>query len=127
MIRGLGVGETSKRYAAGYEQDWSGATFKVTGVIMNGKTDLSAGSENRIPVRWFVFEDDPANFGTADADFIYSVDVANPFSTESPGYWDGWKDYKDTSPSPGFGWSWALDMRRKPYTVEILKRENTLE
>lgn len=123
VIRGIVPGTTSWDYADGTLSTWDEATFKVTGVIVNGKTDIKPGSEDYIPVRWFVFAEDSFNQPDEERPFETTIDVNDPHASESPGYWSGWNNW----PTSNVFWGWALDMRRKPYTVETLKKENPLE
>jgi hypothetical protein len=50
------------------------------------------------------------------------IDVADPHSTSSPGYAAGWYRYPELTP----WFSWALDGRLKPYTVQSLRKDNDL-
>lgn len=120
VMRGMAPGETSWQYAAS-GSSWTNATFNIAGILSNGLTHES-NRDNWIPLRWFVFLPD-----SFDDDFVSRIEIKDPFGTESPGYSAGWYDWVQVhGPTPVF-YRWAIDTRRKPFNVELLKKENYYE
>jgi hypothetical protein len=124
VLRGLEPGSTSWDYNENSPWGWTSVTFKVTGILNNGAVDTSNFSKDWIPLRWFVFQpesfrplDDPDHPG------VSFIDIHNPHSTESPGYWAGWYNYPNVN---NFLFKFTIDTRLKPYTVETLKQDNEL-
>ena len=121
VLRGLKPGESSLDYSLSSPRQWTNVTFKITGLLNNGKTSLS-NRDNWIPLRWFVFKPDSFN-----EDFVTTIEVKDPFGTESPGYSAGWYDWvMKNGPVPVF-FSWSLDTRLRQFPVEDLKKENLYE
>ena len=121
MLRGLKPGESSLDYSLSSPRQWTNVTFKITGLLNNGKTSLS-NRDNWIPLRWFVFKPDSFN-----EDFVTTIEVKDPFGTESPGYSAGWYDWvMKNDPVPVF-FSWSIDTRLRQFPVEDLKKENLYE
>ena len=122
-LRGMG-GETS--FAGETGNNWTSATFKVTGRIINGKTD----DRDWVPLRYFVF----AGTGTGssivstsfDSDFTTKVELIDPYSPYSLGAATGWQKALKTGWLPIF-FSWALDDRSMPVSVETMEKENRYE
>ena len=52
------------------------------------------------------------------------IQLHDPYSKESPGYTAGWYDWKLEYGELPVYFSWALDTRIKPVSVEVLKKEN---
>ncbi len=121
VLRGLNPGESSLDYSLSSPRQWTNVTFKITGLLYNGKTSLS-NRDNWIPLRWFVFKPD-----SFTEDFVTTIEVKDPFGTESPGYSAGWYDWvMKNGPVPVF-FSWSLDTRLRQFPVEDLKKENLYE
>jgi hypothetical protein len=124
VLRGLEPGSKSWDLVDGTASvGWTSVTFKVTGIMPNGKVDTGFFSDDWIPLRWFVFQKDSFR-PLADPQYpgISFIDVTDPHSPSSPGYGAGWYMYPEMSP----WFKWAVDDRLKPYTVESLKKDNDL-
>jgi hypothetical protein len=124
VLRGLEPGSTSWDYNENSPWGWTSVTFKVTGILNNGAVDISDFSKDWIPLRWFVFQPDsfrPLN--DPDHPGVSFIDIHDPHSTESPGYWAGWYNYPNEN---SFLFKFTIDTRLKPYTVETLKQNNEL-
>ena len=119
VTRGLQPGSTSWEYTPDSTWNWTSATFKVTGILANGYTSEN-NSRNWIPLRWFVFHEDSFDQDTKTS----MIEVRDPYGTETPGYSAGWKEWVDEHGYTPVFFSWALDKRLKPFTVEVLKKEN---
>jgi hypothetical protein len=118
VLRGLAPGENSVDFSG----TWTGATFKVTGFLANGQT-LNSDYGQWVPLRWFVF--DRGSFGFPGAPFRSYIEIADPYGTESPGYWSGWGDWIEQNGwRPDVFYSWAIDGRIKPYTIEKLRPDS---
>jgi hypothetical protein len=114
-LRGLEPGSVSSNYnrnASGV--DWKGATFKITGSLLNGKVD-----NIRRPLRWFTLC--PDSFTN---DFKRTIDIVDPFSKASPGYSYEW--YKHMDSVVALGWAITDDTNRPPITVYQLNDDNAL-
>lgn len=128
VLRGRGKGETSLDYSAA-TQPWSNVTFKVTGFLNNGLTEL-ANKNNWIPLRWFVFDgwdDENGKSRSFNDEFTTYIEISDPFSKQSPGYNAGWYDWHLVNPNDGLFFSWSIDTRLNMFPVEILKSENYYE
>ena len=119
VMRGMEPGSTSWDYSADSTWNWTSATFKVTGILANGFTSED-NTRNWIPLRWFVFHEDSFDQATKSA----RIEVRDPYGTETPGYSAGWKDWVDEHGYTPVFFSWAIDKRLKPFTVEVLKKES---
>ena len=116
-LRGLAPGSNS----LGYEQardDWESVTFKLTGLLLNGKTN-PLNVDNWMPLRWFVFRED-----SFTAEGLSRIEIEDPHSPDSIGYNTGWGQWweKHGFSNPAFFWS--IDTRLQPIGVEALKQEN---
>ncbi|MGN0845902.1 MAG: hypothetical protein ACI4RA_00790, partial [Kiritimatiellia bacterium] len=111
-IQGLEPGSTSYNYDG--SSNWTSATFKVCGALQNeGVKDVF------YPLRWFVFG--PGSF---DENFQTRIEISDPHSKSSPGYFNGWSDYPDV---PIF-YKWKLNADPASYdTVEMLKADSTYQ
>lgn len=128
VLRGRGKGETSLNYSMA-TQPWSNVTFKVTGFLNNGLTQL-ANKNNWIPLRWFVFDgwdEENGKSRSFDDNFTTYIEISDPFSKQSPGYNAGWYDWHLVNPNDGLFFSWSIDTRLNMFPVEILKSENYYE
>ena len=124
VIRGMEPGAHSLYYSRDSGYSWTNATFKIRGVLMNGKTDLGWLSDNWVPLRWFVFNAD-SFYPVGHANECQTkIEIINPRSSESPGATAGWNKYDDSVP---LFYSWMLDTQRLPIEVEPLKKENSYE
>jgi hypothetical protein len=130
VLRGLGVGETS---ATADPAGWTAATFKPTGFFDNGLTSMD-NYNDWMPLRWFVFGCDPerkvsTSFrprGDPKGEFTADIAVMHPLSPQSVAYWSGWGDWLEKHPGvlPTLTYKWAIDERRKPVEVEMLKPDS---
>ena len=50
--------------------------------------------------------------------------MKDPLGTESPGYGAGWSDWVEEHGATPIFFKWAIDTKLKPFTVELLKKEN---
>ena len=124
-LRGLSAGSSSLGYAGRKTADgWTSATFKMVGFIDNGLTGIQV-RDNWVPLRWFVFT--PESFRPADSDNPYTatIEIKDPFSTDTPAYEAGWHDWAKEHGKPQDFYFWCLDERIQPINVEVLKQENT--
>ncbi|MGN0889208.1 MAG: glycine-rich domain-containing protein [Kiritimatiellia bacterium] len=105
-IQGLEPGSSS--YAYDGSSNWTSATFKICGALQK------EGVQDKFyPLRWFVFG--PASF---DENFQSKIEISDPHSKSSPGYFNGWHDYPDI---PVF-YKWKLNADPANYdTTEMLK------
>jgi len=118
VLRGLEPGSSSIDYDP-RRDDWNSVTFKVTGLLLNRR---EFGWQNRMPLRWFVFQ--PNSF---DANGVSSIEIVDPHSPLSVGYnsgWGEWWEQHGTDADDGIGWLWSIDTRLQPVTIEVLKTEN---
>ena len=97
---------------------WTNATFKITGILANGLTSED-NRLNWIPLRWFVFAPD-----SFDANFRSTITVADPYSTESPGWAAGWRDWVEKNGRVPVFFSWDISERGWPLEAEVLKTSN---
>ena len=116
-LRGLDPGSVSLDYDETVD-DWRGPTFKPTGILLNGLTDLT-NPENWMPLRWFTFRADSfAPDGTA------RIEIEDPYWHGSVGYNSGWGAYMQEYGRKTIGYFWSLDTRIRPAMIETLKPEN---
>ncbi|MDO5320176.1 MAG: hypothetical protein Q4G65_16235, partial [bacterium] len=105
-IQGLEPGSSSYDYDGG--RYWSSATFKICGALQR-----EGVKDDYYPLRWFVFG--PASF---DENFQSKIEVSDPHSKSSPGYYNGWSDYPDIQ----IFYKWKLNADPANYdTTEMLK------
>ena len=125
VLRGRTPGVTSHDYGTPALRIWNGATFKPTGIMLNGNTSMS-NLENWMPLRLFVFD------GSATGGTSYSfnsacetvIEVTDPHSSQSPSF-TGWYDWERKHGRQFIGFFWSLDERQQPSLgVEKLKEEN---
>lgn len=112
VLRGAKPGETSIGYDKSTTDIWNSATFKVTGDIQN---DMPM-RQRWVPLRWFYFL--PGSF---DANNETEIEIWDPFDASHGGTTAGWEKYKD---KPVF-YSWAIDERNMPVTIEALAPDST--
>lgn len=127
VLRGLDPGYTSWNYTNGTEQAWTSVTFKTTGILANGLTSES-NPNNWVALRWFVFYPDSfyqlEDAAEGHVPYTTEIEVFDPYSTASPGYAAGWYDWvRDNHWCPVF-FSWAIDTKLRPISVERLRRRN---
>ncbi|MCR5413184.1 MAG: DUF2341 domain-containing protein [Kiritimatiellae bacterium] len=122
VIRGMEPGSSSWTYVPNSDAEWTNATFKINGILANGKTS-EANERNWIGQRWFVFTED-----SFDDDHITRIEVLDPYSSDNYiGVEAGWyKWVQENGTAPVF-YRWAIDTKLKPFTVELLKKENYYE
>ena len=120
-LRGLEPGSSSLGYNS-QEDAWKSVTFKVTGMLMNG---IVSEKENRMPLRWFVFNED-----SFTPEGVSRIEIEDPYWPDSVGYNTGWGDWWEKEkaagkPLTGIGWFWSIDTRLQPADgVSTLKQEN---
>ncbi|MBO4448544.1 MAG: hypothetical protein J5807_03560 [Kiritimatiellae bacterium] len=125
VLRGVEPGSHSLDYSRDSGYRWTNATFKIRGVLMNGKTDLHWNSENWVALRWFVFNENSFYPPGHEKECQTRIEIQNPRSSESPGARAaGWDKYDYSVP---LLYSWSLDTKRQPIEVEPLKKESTYE
>ena len=116
-LRGLVPGSNS----LGYEQardDWESATFKLTGLLINGKTN-PLNVDNWMPLRWFVFRED-----SFTPEGLSRIEIEDPHSPDSIGYNTGWGQWWEQHGFSNPVYFWSIDTRLQPFGVEALKQEN---
>lgn len=128
VLRGREPGVTSHDYLARRLRLWNAATFKPTGIMLNGNTSMY-NLENWMPLRLFVFDGSP----TGDASFSFNsdfetvIEVIDPHSSQSPSF-TGWYDWEQKHGRQFIGFFWSLDERQQPSLgVEKLKETNTYD
>ena len=97
--------------------DWDSETFKITGIVNNGKTSFIPPSAEWLPLRYFVFGPDSFR------DFKATIEIMDPFSPQSPAYYQGWDVLKG---KPTF-FSFSIDTRVAPVTPEVLNWDSTFD
>ncbi|MBR4258653.1 MAG: hypothetical protein IKQ17_06460, partial [Kiritimatiellae bacterium] len=116
-LRGLAPGSSS----LGYEQsvvDWNSVTFKLTGLLLNGKTNPK-NVDNWMPLRWFVFRED-----SFTPEGISRIEIEDPHSPDSIGYNTGWGAWWEEHGFTDPVYFWSIDTRMQPIGIEPLKQEN---
>ena len=104
-IQGLEPGSSSYDYDGG--SYWSSATFKICGALQR-----EGVKDDYYPLRWFVFG--PNSFDK----FQSKIEISDPHSKSSPGYYNGWSDYPDVN----IFYKWKLNADPAAYdTTEMLK------
>ena len=128
VLRSATPGVTSQDYGApDANWNWSNVTFKVTGLLVNDLHRESSGRDNRIPLRYFVFDASSFEPKTAGANaFTSHIEIDDPYAPWSPGRPAGWYDWAREHGRELIGYAFDIDDRLKPTTVEILKTENPL-
>ena len=124
ILRGVTPGSNSHdHYYAGQSAgQWGAATFKITGDIQNGKPMR----QRWLPLRWFYFLPDESKANRSksfDENNQAVIQVWDPFDPGRSGLKTGWEIYRDQS-VPVF-YSWAIDTRNQPTTVEPLMPDST--
>ena len=119
-LQGLEPGSTSYDSESGVvytgSPNWTSVTFKVTGALQNSYAD-----NTWVPLRWFVFGPDSFGAPGTPEEYTATIEIDDPFTKSSPAYTEGWRDYPGT---PVF-YSWSIDERRRPQSVEMLKKDST--
>ena len=115
-LRGLIPKSSSLTYDADAD-NWNSVTFKLTGILLNGRTSIY-NIDNWRPLRWFVFKEDSFR-----ENGISRIEIDDPHSPDSIGYsyWSRWWNSGGTT-EPVFFWS--IDTRLQPITIEVLKQDN---
>lgn len=122
VLRGLAPGETSWQYAQA-DWGWTSVTFKVAGILANGLTSEKVRTD-WIPLRWFVFKEGSFVPCGQENEGTSVIQVCDPYSKRSPGYTAGWYSWKENHGEVPIFFSWALDTRIQPISVEILNPRN---
>ena len=113
MLRGLEPGSSSEFYDL-YSPAWTSVTFKVVGALQINDPDIKS---LYLPLRWFVFGPDSFN-----DDFTATIDIWDPHSSNSPGYFYGWGDF----PGVPVFYRFRLDGEPAYYdTAEMLNKNST--
>jgi len=108
VIRGVAPDETSWAYSAGEMTSWTGASFKITGILDNELPNNIGWT----PLRWFVFDQ-----GSFDEEYQSYIEVLDPFASDSPGNAHGWSKWRGRA---NVFFRWTLEDGRSSYGVEIL-------
>ena len=119
VIRGMEPGSHSLDYTD--RGGWTDATFKIRGILANGKTDLRWLSRYWVPLRWFVFNGDSFYPAGHEKECQARIEIVDPRSSESQGYSAGWDEY---DPSMPIYFSWMIDTQMQMREVEMLRKEN---
>ena len=99
---------------------WTNETFKVTGRLLNGKTDPD-NERNWIPLRRFLFTKN-----SFDSNFGSMIEIDDPYSTASPGWNAGWADWVREHGPTTIGYKWDISDRSWPESPEELQPDSTL-
>lgn len=121
ILRGMEPGATSWDFAASPTWRWTNATFKITGILLNGKTGLN-NNENWMPLRWFVFAEDSFDPATK----LSRIDLDDPLGTTSPGASYGWHDWVEENGEAPVFFRWAIDSSMNRFNVDVMKMTNDL-
>ena len=97
---------------------WTSETFQILGKLDNGQ----ALNEGYLPFRSFKFDGGSFSGPEDDPPFTSTIEIFDPFSTESPGYSYGWTSYPRTTP---FFFKWTITTNSVPNTVQTLKAMDT--
>ena len=95
--------------------------MQVLGLLSN---DLSR-NEGYLPFRSFIFDSDSFTSETDAEPFTSTIELVDPFSTESAGYSYGWHTY--SRGTPFFFKIGILSTNAVPTTIERLKADSTYE
>lgn len=128
VIRGLAPGETSWDYDSSVsgEWNWTSVTFKVTGFLSNGKTNMRDFND-WVPLRYFVVNDESIPKQNEDDAFMSYIEVMDPLTPMSLAGWtDSLEEWRKThgGGTPPVFFSSSLDERLIPISVETMKKEN---
>lgn len=131
-LRGLTPGSSSLAYDPSLveSENWNSVTFKITGFMLNGKSDVY-DPNSHVPLRWFTFNEGSFNPRGHAKEFEATVDVRYPYSKESPAQAAGIREWLWEHPDipddkrPLFTYYWSLDERLQPVTVEVLRPDST--
>jgi len=125
VLRGVEPGSNSLSFENDSTVNWTSETFKVEGILANGRTEESQ-IDYWVPLRYFVFHRDsfPQKGEPHEGETV--VSVLDPFSTESPGFGAGWWEWARTHGAAPVFYRWNLDTRRQPYSVEVLQPTNSI-
>ena len=134
VLRGSDTSFTSWQYAEDgpHEREWGDESFKVTGILVNGPREEGDFSrKNWLPLRNFVFDGEPGVDGAPPrsksfgADFKSEIELGDPYKkNNTPGYSAGWYDWVQKHGWCPVFWSWDLDDRTRPQSIEVLKPTN---
>lgn len=111
-LLGLEPGSSSIDYNL-YSPAWTSVTFKIVGALRNGDAEVQS---LYLPLRWFVFGPD-----SFDDDFTATIDIWDPHSRNSPGWFYGWGDF----PGVPVWYKYRLDGEPAYYdTAEMLNKNS---
>ena len=130
VLRGSDPAFTSWTYAQNgpYAREWGDETFKITGILVNG--DIKAGDfsrKNWLPLRHFVFNghvEGTRSVSDSFDGFTSQIEVKDPYQKDSPGYSAGWYDWVQKHGWCPVFWSWDLNERTHPQSIEVLRKVN---
>lgn len=130
VLRSATPGVTSQDYADAYADanwNWSNVTFKVTGILLNAQLGQETSRNSRIPLRYFVFDEDSFEQPDSMHPFTSLIELDDPYMPWSTGGAAGWYEWQKEHGRATIGYSFDIDDRLKPTTVEILKTKNLLQ
>ena len=99
---------------------WGSETFQVKGNLLN----FLEKNEGFLPFRAFTFGDDSFTKADDPEPFTSTIEILDPFSTESPGFGYGWSKWRDRA---GFGFKLSITTNTFSGTVEHLRAKSTYE
>lgn len=97
--------------------NWDSETFKITGIVNNGTSEMIPETAKWLPLRYFVFGPDSFK------DFKSTIEIIDPFTPLSPAYYQGWDELKG---KPTF-FSFSIDTRTVPVSPEVLNWDSTFK
>ena len=99
-----------------YGGTWVSETFQILGNLTLAP-DPERKEQGYMPFRSFKFDEHSFTGPEADPPFSSTIEILDPFSTESPGYSYGWSAHK----GEGFYFKWTLTTNTVPATISTLK------
>ena len=115
VLRGLEPGSNSQDLSGGA---WTSVTFKVTAKLANDY-QFNIGF---MPVRWFVFSGNGRVSTSFDSDHCAKIDIPDQRLQGTPGAYEGWDEFWDSS-YPMF-YRWNINGEMRPQAPSVLKPEN---
>ena len=108
VLRGAKVGSVSTSYSSGSVGAWDGPTYRIIGRLF--EQDSSGEDDNGliewVPLRWFVFNDNSFWPKGASNEFQSSIEIVDPYSSESAAFTRNWDERRGTS---NIFYTWAID------------------
>lgn len=102
-----------------YGGTWVSETLQILGNLK-----LAPDPERRqgfMPFRSFKLNEGSFTGAEAAKPFTSTIEITDPFSTESPGYSYGWSAHK----GEGFYFTWTISTNAAPLTIQTLKANDT--